>query len=397
MTEQVPDLQLVRQVAAIVEHPRVKPPDSFVLHAPLELLARHLLLPHVGGHHRAAARERLAELGARYDAAGPSVPAPPARAFTDPGAAAAHLLLVVDRGELDEVDATAGWLGTHAEGADLARLLGDALAPKLGAAGHAPILLAHLPRLGAEPELTGRLLRPLARALARAPEAHIGWIDRRPAAAPTGDGALLDALGRVHSGPRPAVDFVEPTMRLVDHEVTAAELGPHLGASAEERDQRVREILRAASWTMVEEPGEHAPYGWSHCLTLPQAVLALLPYTATPDRLLAVAATHVVGFRSAFATAPLRRTTPGPDPRLDLTEARAAGPTVAAAAAWHTPPEARASLIGHLVDTAAAHPDAHLVKYTLACLRAAATDPAEARLHLAAAASLSAWWAAEDT
>ena len=43
---------------------------------------------------------------------------------------------------------------------------------------------------------------------------------------------------------------------------------------------------------------------------------------------------------------------------------------------------------------ACAHRDAHLVKYTLACLDAAAADPDAARLFHAGAASLLAFWEA---
>jgi hypothetical protein len=45
-----------------------------------------------------------------------------------------------------------------------------------------------------------------------------------------------------------------------------------------------------------------------------------------------------------------------------------------------------------LVERAAIHADAHLVKYTTACLLAADRDPQEASLYLAAAAYLGAWW-----
>jgi len=53
-------------------------------------------------------------------------------------------------------------------------------------------------------------------------------------------------------------------------------------------------------------------------------------------------------------------------------------------------PEVRAALASR----ASRHHDAHLVKYTLACFDAAAVDPGNARLYLAAAASLAAYWAA---
>ena len=51
-----------------------------------------------------------------------------------------------------------------------------------------------------------------------------------------------------------------------------------------------------------------------------------------------------------------------------------------------------AEIVEELAGFASAHHDAHLVKYTLACFDAAAPIPYR-RLYLAAAASLSGWWA----
>jgi len=47
-----------------------------------------------------------------------------------------------------------------------------------------------------------------------------------------------------------------------------------------------------------------------------------------------------------------------------------------------------------IVTRASAHRDAHLVKYTLACIDAAHADPGAARLFQAGAASLLAYWEA---
>ncbi len=74
-----------------------------------------------------------------------------------------------------------------------------------------------------------------------------------------------------------------------------------------------------------------------------------------------------MGFRAALGTGPL-------DP----------GPTFAA------PDRDR---LQATIDRAAAHHDAHLAKYVVACLEAAAIDPAGAGQHLAAAVALDDWWA----
>jgi hypothetical protein len=126
---------------------------------------------------------------------------------------------------------------------------------------------------------------------------------------------------------------------------------------------------------------------------MPQAALGVRD--VVPDRgiALAIAATYVVGFRSALAGAPLRATPP-PDPGVPWRDALDADRDVAAGACWHAPVDERAALIDALATRAATQHDAHLVKYTLACFDAADDDPGHAALYLAAAASLGAWWAA---
>lgn len=379
-------------VAATVERPRADPPDSFVLHAPLELLARLRLLPHVGAAHRQEAEARLREIAAGVEAFGPAAPAAPPRAFADPAAACAVLVAAIDRGELLDVDAAATWLGDHAHPHELGGALVDALAPRTAAAGHAPIFLSLLPTVTQAAGPLGRLLRPLARTLALAPELRLRWFeepDPVPSAAATG--ALGDRLGAVHSGPRPAQDFIHPTMALVDGPIARAAVGS-VGEDRNGLQDTARHIVRVAAATMLDEPGPAMPYLWTHCLTMPFALLSLLPVASDPARLVQIAATHVVGFRSAFATRAVQPFDP-PPAGLELRDALADGPEAAAAAAWHTPEAEWPALAAELVDHAAVHPDAHLVKYTVACLDAAACDPAARRLHLTAAASLAGWWA----
>jgi hypothetical protein len=133
---------------------------------------------------------------------------------------------------------------------------------------------------------------------------------------------------------------------------------------------------------------------------MPQAVLGLgLGGTIDARTALAVAGTYVVGFRSLLAARPLVPEFPHDDPGLALADAFAAGPDAAAAAVWHglgRDLDARV-VIGELTTRASIQRDAHLVKYTLACLDAAAADPTHTRLFLSAAASLVGWWALAET
>ena len=68
--DELTDAQLFDRAAAVVSIPRRHVANSFVLHAPLELMARRLLLPLVPDHVRRPARERLLWVAARYEQAG---------------------------------------------------------------------------------------------------------------------------------------------------------------------------------------------------------------------------------------------------------------------------------------------------------------------------------------
>jgi hypothetical protein len=90
----------------------------------------------------------------------------------------------------------------------------------------------------------------------------------------------------------------------------------------------------------------------------------MAPYTTKADRLARIAATFALGFRSTLGKA-----------RLDKNWQPSASPDISVLAA-----------------RAAAREDAHLVKYTVACLTAAAADPPARPLLLAAAEYLGEWW-----
>lgn len=384
------DTELVEAVAAVVRVPRAEPADSFILHAPLELTARTALLPYVHPEHRRTARSWLVALARTFEASGPPVPEPDPASYDSIQDAAARLVAAIDAGDLDRVDAAARWLGRTASATELRALLAEAVVPRLAAAGHAPIFLYLLPRVAARGELTGELLRGLARELAREPDWRLRWLNDRPDAPASSPSALFDALASTPRISTPTDTFIYPLMSYVDeHGIAARVLGSVTGAADLSASDAA--VQRAAAWSMLTEPGEHAPYGWTHCLTLPQAVLGVAGVLPDPSVAVAIAATYVVGFRSALAVRPLEPAVPA-DPRMPLVEALAAGPPTAAGAAWHAPPPTRGLVRAELATQASIRRDAHLVKYTLACFDAAAADPDHEPLFLAAAASLVAWW-----
>ncbi len=413
------DGALVELVAGAVVRPKQAAADSFVLHAPLELLARSALLPLVEPASRLRARQRLVWLGATYQAAGDEVAdveaadpdASPDAATEVVGERSVPQLLArldgaIAAGELDDADRAAAALAAALPPDQLSRILTDTVLPRLSAAAHGNILLFQLPRIAPRSRVVASSVRGVARELARHPDWALTWFDRRPEP-PVGDGAatadgrgdggdrsdLIDALVGPASPGDPGSTFIFPTMSLVETSGLAAELldGPTRRA---EVGRAGRDLLRVAAWSMVQDTPDHAPYGWSHCLTLPQAALGLAAGASDPSQALAVAATYVLAFRATLGQVVLDPDWAPPRPDGgDVLDALGASPAEAVAAVWHARPDQVGAVTARLASTAAGHHDAHLAKYTLACFDAAHTDPGAARLYLAAAASLGAWWA----
>jgi hypothetical protein len=390
------DAALAAAVADRVAQPRDEPANSFVLHAPLELLARVALLPYVNHRFRPEARGRIAEIGDAFEQHEPANLAADDRSFDSPSAATRYLTDAMSVGELDDVDAAARWLTAQLRPAELADALADTILPSLAAAAHAPIFFWLSPRVTPRGQMTGELLRPLVRELARQPSWKLRWIDQRTEQATASAAEMTRALGNVpHLGEGPS-NYIYPTMSRVDMpDLAPAILGSVCGPGLI-RD-RAQSITRAAAWSMLGEPTTHAPYGWSHALTMSQAAIGIASSCSDPSRALATAATFLVGFRASLAVNPLAQSFEVEPSRLSIDDALEAGPDEAAAAGWHARPEQRADLASHLATRAAIHPDAHLAKYVLACLDATGDDPQAARLYLAAAAKLVGYWASIST
>ncbi len=378
-------------VAPEVAVPKEAPADSFVLHAPLELLARRGLAPHVRPDGRDAARQQVFRLAAEYAAAGDPVAEPRSVGDESVPKLAAALVAALDAGDLDDVDRYATALGDRATPIELRHALSGPVSASLAAAAHASIFLYLLARVAPEGQLPGRLLRGAARELGRYPDWRLRWFE--DPGDPVGSGSLADALLDVPMLGLPGSDFIFPIMHQAEESGTAARLLAGVVAGSVDVGAARRAITRVAAWSMLQEPGDYAPYGWTHCLTLPQAVMGIAGDGLDAHRAVAVASTYIVGFRAAMGQRALDpRWVPDPPATQSLADARPLGPDAAAATVWHAAPDARAGIVTELATYAAQHHDAHLVKYTLACFDAAAADPEATHLYLAAAASLAGWW-----
>ena len=382
---------LVTAAAEVISVPKAAPANSFILHAPLELLARTLLLDRVRPAALDRARTRIEWLASTYEEAGEPVTPPEPITVASVETAVSHFVAALGAGELHDVDRLAAWLGTNVAAGDLQRTLAGAVASSLAAAAHASILLYLLPRVARDDDRLGTLLRGPARELARYPDWQLRWFEDPDPDEPASP-SLVEALLDVPVLGIPGSDFIYPIMNQAEESGIAPKL--LAGLTSVDPQSARRDLSRVAALAMLQEPADHAAYGWSHCLTMPQAVIALAGHGTPPRTAVAVAATHVVGFRAALGHNELRADyEPERAAPMGIAEAIDEGREHAASVAWHAADEDVDGVITELATRAALHHDAHLAKYTQACFDAADADPERRRLYLASAASLSSWWA----
>lgn len=364
LVSRLSDAQLVQAVGEAISRPKANGGNSYTLHAPMELLARAALLPLIPPTLRDVARKQIAGIAPRYAAQGDEIEAPSRIDQAVPDARHA-LIDALRQYDPERADAALIALAPITSIDEICDLLTDEIAPRLGAAMHAPILLAGLRDAGAGYGSLSLLLRTSIRALATAgtptrPNPRLSWFDE-----PADLSGPMDLWEALADPPRVSSSvFVAPTMMAVEADGLAArqlgratQIAPHVVARA---------LHRLAALSMLQDDPDSAALGWTHCLTIPQGILALARHSKDHARLCRIAATAVLGFRSTLGRV-----------RLNKSWSSSGAPDVSVLAA-----------------KAAAHEDAHLVKYTVACLSAAARDPSARDLFLAAAHHLNKWWEA---
>jgi hypothetical protein len=381
------DAVLLQAVAASIAPPKVQINSSFLLHAPLELLARAWLLPHVPPRRQKDARRRIAAIAARYAAEGPEIDPKP-KAYPTDDAALSELSVALRVGNAEAADSALLFLMPRTPVERFRAMLAEPILPLLGAAGHAPILLMLLERSAGHFSECSALLRSPLRALALEADRRLTWMETagRP------DGPLAPALFDCLAAPlrvESPSNGIASTMLAVEHDGYAARILAAATNGVTVPTAR-RILLRVAALSMLLDDPMHAPYGWTHCFTLPQAVLSLEDVTSDVTRVVRIAATHSLGFRATLGNVRLQYPFAPDRPIGSTLPQREASD--AAASVFNAGADQRRSIRSQLVQQAAIHADAHLVKYTMACLIAADRDPQESALYLAAAAYLGAWW-----
>jgi hypothetical protein len=390
----VADADLVAAVGAVLSIAKVDWVDSFVLHSGLELMARTALLGMVAPADRDAVRRQLLALAADFHRAGVAIdPLPPLHHATVEEALSG-LRKAVEAGDVDGVDAPAAWLAANVDPGEVAAAVAPLVLDRLAAAAHGSIWSYLLPRVAArQPAVTGTL-RPFARELARNPGWRLTWFRDERAPAAEGPASWFDALAAADLADRPGSTFIYPTMDAVERAGLASQLLSRPLAQGDLARAKV-ELPRIAAMSMLQDDPAHAPYGWSHCLTMTQAALGVGQHT-DPHDAVAVAATYVLGFRATLSATALDASwSPAPPTRPGLADLEGSRAD-AVAAVWHATDADLAAAVPRLAAMAGGHRDAHLAKYVLACFDAAAADPGCRRLFLAAAAHLAGWWREHD-
>ncbi len=148
---------------------------------------------------------------------------------------------------------------------------------------------------------------------------QLRWFDQ-PWPEATSGASLTDRLVSPTADGEPSSHFVQPTIALVDDtglaHRTLADVTRHLSIE----DARYQ-LLPIAAMSMLQDEPSNAPFGWTHCLTLPKAALAVAHRASDAQRAVAVAATYVLGYRATQSSGPINPSWEPSPPRAASVEA----------------------------------------------------------------------------
>jgi hypothetical protein len=402
----VSDNNLCQQAAAIISGPATKGGNSFTLHAPLELLARHGLMPLVDPKERELARLQMVGSAALFEESAPSPEPKKIAEFPDAATAKTEFARAYKQGDANSLESIMLQFAAQFGTTNLVHVLTPLALPTLSGASHSHIGLWLLLRHARTSDVgDASLLRAAARALA----GDKGQLKSFSNMTLDGDQPLKQSPAEVE---RELLEkLANPTkgkggggMRAL---ITAGEATGNADSlfgdfmrrdlSNEQIDAAFRTLLRVCAHSMLQHDTQHAKFGWSHCLTLPQAACGLS--SLNMNRKLALAATLVwtTAYRSVLSNKALDFSwTPEKlEGEASLTEALETSPTAAAARIWHADPSERPAIKQTLATHASIRNDQHLIKYTRACLDMISFDPGHEQLYLAAAAHLCSVWVKE--
>lgn len=392
--------ELFRAAAHVVSQPK-RQLNSFRLHAPLEIMARYNLLPLVSPADRELARMQLVATVSYYEAGGEPVSPPERIRITRASDAAAQLRRAVQEGDVERADALCVSLADARGLPELLDSITDLTLRTLTGAAHTHIGLMFMTRMSSD-------VSPAALGLARAGVRSLAQAPGLALKAVTTHRTLNDPETELASILR-TVPVVSPhgpgmvAMMQATEEASLPDslLGDALLSNADEVqcESALRTACRIAALSMIEDKPDAAKYYWTHCLTLPQAAWALtrvLPRRSFAAEAAHTAATWVMAIRASYGNGNLKAAPEFEHGGMELMEALVHSPRAAASVAWFARQDERPRIEQTIATQAAIRNDAHLVKYTGACLDAAVQDTTHAPLFHAAAAYLCSIWCIEQ-
>lgn len=404
----IDDAELCRQAAAIISRPP-KGGGSFSLHAPLELLARYGLLPLVDPQERMLARLQLVASATSFEAFTPGADSPPKiAAFNNPSDAKAEFANVFEKKDPDGLEAVVLQYAAQYGAASLVQLLSPHALPTLTGASHSHIGLWLMLRHGRTSDNgDAALMRAAARALAGGPKSRLKSFSgmdiegNKPLAqdpaqiekdiftkllAPTRGKQAYGSMNTLVSAGEATGNPDRLFGEFIKYDLTN-----------EQMDAAFRAILRICAHNMLQHDRQFAKFGWSHCLTLPQAACGLSSLNMNRKLALATALVWITAYRSVLSDHDLdSKWTPEKlKGSASLKEALQTSPNAAAARVWHAEADELPQIKQTLATQASIRTDQHLIKYTRACLDMVSFDPQFEKLYLAAAAHLCGLWVKE--
>lgn len=408
--ESVTDADLYRSVAAIISKPQAKGINSFALHAPLELMARFGLLPFVDPQERRLARMQMVATAAAYESGIEAVELPkPINPFPSFSAAKQEFTRTFRSASPDGLDSVVLQISSQFGTASLVELLTPLALPTLTGASHSHIGLWLLLRHGMAASEAGdaKLLRAAVRRIAAEPNLQLSSFSGMAVAGgqkltQTPEQLEHEVLEKLSNPPKgqPGTASLRPLIQAGERTGNPDMLFGNIirtDLTNEQVDAAFRAVLRVCAHSMLQDDLGQAKFGWSHCLTLPQAACGLA--NVNIDRKLALAATLVwiTSYRSILSRIPLNFgwSPEAVDASISISEALHTSPATAAARVWHADPAEIPMIMRTLATEASIRTDQHLAKYTRACFDVVSFDPLHKHLYLAAAAHLCALWIGE--
>ena len=389
--------------AGLVSSPKSKL-ASFTMHAPLEIMARFLLLHRVAPEHQFLARLQIAASATRYTEIGQSLALPSVythgNALNGDGPLEKVIRSIANGDVEGTVKASCEFVASGAYPL-LVDGLADHFVSHFSCGAHSHIYLHLLSLLSPSQQ---RVALPMLIGFANELSHH-----PRQVISPIENGAACYKIGADNE--HLASTILNVTKLEPPSEGGISAMVAH--SLAHKLDSELRSIIadqslsddsaddgfvlpcRIAAHSMIQEDGTHTCYGWTHALTLPQAVLGLSGSFANPANAMLASNLYAISYQAILAKGRQNLSYLPPSNELSFDEALLHSPEAALAAGWHLPSELRQVAFGRLATEACIRPDCHCVKYVLAAWQMAEFDADFAHLYLAAACRLVHFWISE--